>query len=145
MQNYFDREILFTERELTALKTSMQKSAGEIVTTSDSVDLNIPLSLDSMQSQAEGSVAYKITPSSVAMIFPTLNWYYSDITKAHDTPRTTREASCVLGRLSNGTYVANISVIGTQADVDALKGGSSVSVSIKLTVICSDTFTMEAF
>lgn len=144
MDNYFDQEVKMIQKELVRLKTSAQKSAGMVPTVSKSVNLNIPLVLDSLSMICSGTVVYKVNVSEDALIVPTLDWYYGDVMQNDHLPYTTRAANAVFGRYSDGSYVVMVTVRGTMDDSIAISGGSSISVPVVLTVRCSDTFTLEA-
>ena len=141
MQDYFERELLNIKREMTYLKTAMQKSAGIVETTSHSVSLNLPLSLDEYQINASGHARFGVNSSDNILMMTTLNWYYDDITKASDLPRTTRHADVIT--FYDGRPIIRVIVRGTQSDVNTLKNGGSVSIDVILTVRATDEFTLE--
>lgn len=142
MQDYFERELLNIKREITYLKTAMQKSAGIVETTSQSVSLNLPLSLDEYQINATGRARFRVISSDDILMMTTLNWYYEDITKSSDYPRTTRYGDVIT--FYDDTPIIRVIVRGTQSDVNTLKNGGSVSVNVVLTVRATDEFTLEA-
>lgn len=142
MQNYFEREILSIKRELTYLKTAMQKSAGVIETISQTVDLNLSLALDDSGNTAYARASYEVNSINDMLMMITLNWYYEDISKAHDFPYITRHAYFENGY--NPRPIIRVTVRGTQADVNTLKNGGSVRVGVSLTVRATNEFTLEA-
>lgn len=144
MEDYFEHEVKKIERELIRLKTSAKKSAGIVPTIAKTINLNIPLSLDASRTSCSGNITYKISIDSVALIMPTLDWYYGNVIDNDHFPYTTRRASIVSGRLSNGDYIVRVQARGTYQDAIDIAGGASISVQVNLTVRSSDIFTMEA-
>ena len=147
MENYFDSQLLSMKRELLALKQAKQKFAGSIPMVKQSVDVSIPLSLNSSQTSATGEKLFKITTTHDAILVPTLTTYYDDVTKHGQTPNTTRYMLPMLGRLSSNVFLVRIDAFGTQgndSDVTTLINGGSVTLTNKLTVIGTDEFTLEA-
>ena len=139
MQEYFSREIKTLERELTALKTSMLKSAGVIETRVKTTTVNIPLARSG--SIASGRVKIRIIPSGEAMVFVTLDKYYDDISKSTGDYET-RVRSTRLIETNEGLQ-AVISAVGTLDDVITIAGGGTVSVSATVTIQCTCDFEME--
>lgn len=147
MDNYFSEEIKKIKREITALKTAMQKSAGQIEFDVKSVNFSIPLSLNASQTQASGSVSFKIVSDKPVLFFATLDKYYDDITKAGPGPILSRYFTTYQWVDLDG-IVIQITGNGTQgpnSDVTTLINGGSVTLSGKLTVKCTDQFTLRSF
>lgn len=147
MENYFNTEIMQIEKELTRLKTSMSKSAGVIQTITSSVDVEVPLSLNSTLTTATGSVSYRIHPLKDAIIVCTLNWYSEDVTRDYMSPRVVRNIY-LRETVNDGDRIVKINGIGTQfgdySDVQQLIDGQTVSISAKLTIRATCEFTVEA-
>lgn len=145
MNNYFDREIKFIERELTYLKTSAQKSAADIGLYSQSVPVAVPLSLNSSQTNARGYKAFYIVADSDIMVCSTLDWYIDDI---YDYWRPYREGTVRKAFIRSGFYndrqIIVVRVEGGISDIESLKSGTSVTVNLTLTVNGTNTFTLEA-
>ena len=148
MQDYFESEILRTEQELTDLKTSQQKFAGEVPLVIKSINVSIGLSLDSSQTTARGEQKFKITMSKPSMFVPTLAHYYDDVSKSEDSPRTTRYMYFMAGKIGDNQYLVRVIAYGTEwsagSDVETIKGGGSVTLTNTLTVQSTDDFTLEA-
>lgn len=146
MDNYFEREIMTLERELRQLKTAQQKSAGQVPTIFKSISFNVPLSLDSSQTTAHGSAAFRVTTADNCLIIPTLAKYYDNIALAEYIPLKTRYMTIVVGKLAQNTYLIELSARGTEganSDVSTLIGGGSVVLDNTLTVQSTDEFTLE--
>lgn len=139
MQEYFEREILSLERELTNLKTSMMKSAGVIETRLRSVNVSIPLEV--YGSVARGQARVRVTTDGDGMIFPTLEKYYDDIMKSMEQYES-RYRTLQLIESDDQFYII-IRAWGTFDDVIAISGGGSVRVDCALTVQCTCDFEME--
>lgn len=146
MENYFSSEITQIEKELTRLKTSMSKSAGVIQTVTKSVDVEVPLALNTGLTTATGSVSYRIRPEKDAIIVCTLNWYSEDVTKDYMIPRIVRNVY-LRENMDGEDRIVKVNAIGTQFgdnnDVQKLINGQSVSVGVKLTIQATCEFTME--
>lgn len=147
MDNYFSSEITRIEKELTQIKTSMSKSAGVIQTVVQSVDVNVPLSLNTAQTSATGAKSYRIRPEKDAIIVCTLNWYSENVLIDHWIPRPVRKVYIVESE-NNGNRIIKVNAVGTQAgensDVQKLINGQSVSINTKLTIRATCNFTVEA-
>jgi hypothetical protein len=143
MENYFDQELTRLEREITRLKTAKLKSAAVVETIAQTKSLYIPLALGSSGYSASGEKLYKIINDSDELILPTLDWHYGDISQYPQG--STRQAYCQLGRMSNGTILLKVGVRGDNNDVNTLRNGGSVSVSVVLTVRCTGPFSLEDF
>lgn len=147
MENYFSSEIIQIEKELTRLKTSMSKSAGVIQTVTTSVDVDVPLALNSTLTTATGSVSYRVQPVKDAIIVCTLNWYSEDVTKDYMIPRIVRNVY-IKEKAVGDDRIVTVNATGTQFgdnnDVQKLINGQSVSISTKLTIRATCEFTVEA-
>ena len=148
MENYFDSEIKRTEQELTNLKTSVQKFAGEVPLVQKSIDISIPLSIDSsLVPEASGKQVFKLTTPKASIFVPTLEHYYDDATKSEDFPRTTRYMYFIIGRIAENQYLIEVFAYGTQwtedSDAEVIKRGGSVTLTNTLTVKSTDEFTLE--
>lgn len=147
MDNYFSSEITRIEKELTQIKTSMSKSAGVVQTVVQSVDVNVPLSLNTAQTSATGANSYRIRPEKDAIIVCTLNWYSENVLIDHWTPREVRKVY-IEETETGGNRIVKVNAVGTQAggnsDVQKLINGQSVTISAKLTIRATCNFTVEA-
>lgn len=146
MDNYFEREIMTLEREICQLKTAQQKSAGQVPTIFKSISFNVPLSLDSSQTMARGSAAFKVTTTDNCLIIPTLAKYYDNVALAEYIPLKTRYMTITIGKIAQYTYLIELSARGTEganSDVSTLMGGGSVVLDNTLTVQSTDEFTLE--
>lgn len=146
MDNYFEREIMTLEREIRQLKTAQQKSAGQVPTIYKSISFNVPLSLNSSQTIARGSAAFKVTTADNCLIIPTLAKYYDNVALAEYLPLKTRYMVLAIGKLAPNTYLIELSARGTEganSDVSTLIGGGSVVLDNTLTVQSTDEFTLE--
>lgn len=147
MDNYFNSEITRIEKELTQIKTSMSKSASVVQTVVDSIDVNVPLSLNSAQTNATGSKSYRVRPEKDAIIVYTLNWYSENVLTDHLIPRPVRKVYIEDSDV-DGNRIITINAVGTQAgensDVQKLINGQSVSIDTKLTIRATCNFTVEA-
>ena len=72
MNNYFEREILAIERELSWVKTASQRSSGVIDTVSQTISFSIPLGMNTSQTLSQGVVYYEITPQDYSIFDITL-------------------------------------------------------------------------
>ena len=144
MNEYFTNEIKRVSREVINLKTSGQKSAGNVPIVSQSVNVSVPLSLNSARTSCSGVVSYRVSSDKEALIIPTLDWYYGNILENDHFPYTTRHANVVPGVEANGDYLLRVTARGTTEDTQALINGSSVSVSVVLRVQSTDNFNIEA-
>ena len=147
MQDYFEHEFSQMEKELTQLKTSMLRSASEIAFEKKSIQVNIPLSLNSSQTSANGSVVFQVNSNSTLLVFPTLSQYYDDISLAGRIPNETRWLQVNEGMMNDGTELIEVYGNGTQTgtnnDVETLINGGSVTLNATLTVYATDSFTLE--
>lgn len=143
MENYFDSEIKYLEKELIALKTSMQRSAGVVPIVRKTLALSIPLELNSAQTLSNGEVAVKVTTGGdSALIIPTLDKYENNI--YYDPTFAIQDgwANVELGVTPSGGQLVNVFVRGSDSDTQALISGGTVVKSVKLTVQCSEEFEM---
>lgn len=147
MENYLSTEISQTEKELTRLKTTMSKSAGVIQTVAKTVNVSIPLSLNTSQTTATGRVEYQITPEKDAIIIYTLDWYSGDVLIDHRIPRTVRSVY-ISDSEDSGKRILGVHAVGTQFgsgnDVQRLINGESVNVTCVLTIRATCNFSVEA-
>lgn len=146
MDNYFEREIMTLEREIRQLKTAQQKSAGQVPTIFKTISFNVSLSLDSSQTMARGSAAFKVATANNCLIIPTLTKYYDNVALAEYIPLKTRYMTITIGKLAQNTYLIELSARGTEganSDVSTLIGGGSVVLDNTLTVQSTDEFTLE--
>jgi hypothetical protein len=149
MNGYFESEITRLEKELTDLKTSQQKFAGQAPLVTKSANMSIGLSITSdLIPAAIGHKAFKLTFQKPTFFVPTLAHYYDNANLSEDFPRTTRYMYFNLGRLSSNQYIIDVRAYGTQwsegSDAEVIKGGGSVSLNNVLTVQATDDFTLEA-
>lgn len=143
MQEYFERELKMMKKELAALKTSMRKSAGVIVTTAKSISLEVSLELNTAQTLCNGKKVVRIITNGPSLIIPTLEKYQNNI--YYDPSFTTQDgwASVTLAFTPSGYELANVLVRGSDADTQTLINGGTVVKTVELTVRCSDEFSME--
>lgn len=148
MQDYFENEVKRVERELLWLKTSGQKSASAIATTSRTLHLNVNLQYEEISwptGSARASKWFQVVPENDAIIIPTLSWYHGDINQAADIEIMTREIRLDIG-IVNGKYTIGLYFIGTEkgdnSDAARTKRGETVTVSVDLTVVSTSNFTI---
>lgn len=143
MREYFDQEIKMLEKEITALKTSMAKSAGMIVMAEKTVDVTISLTLPSDTAIAPSGVA-QVQAAGVGggFLMATLDKYYDDISLASGDYDTRKR--WIWLSMADGTIVVNIGASGTWEDGQTIRQGGSVSITAKLTVQATEDFTLEA-
>ncbi len=154
MNNYFDQEFSYIERELTRLKTSAQRSASLVETKSHSYTVTLPLELDSSSSpEAAVQTAYLeiITDKPNALIMPTLNQYYTDITTAWEILPTVSARYFEMREvvLPNGNVGLKINAFGTNVgannDAQKLAGGESIRMVCNLVVRATCDFTVRLY
>lgn len=146
MENYFSSEIKTIKRELTRLKTSMNKSAGVVQTVAQSVDMNIPLQLAYSGSSAIGYKYYRIITEKDAIVSINLEWYSENVLIDYEVPSTVRRITVAereQGGIRRITITAHGSEYGTNSDVSRLKRGETVTINNKLTVRATCNFTIE--
>lgn len=145
MDNYFSSEITRIEKELTQLKTSNSKSAGVIQTVAQTIDVEVPLTLNAAQTYASGTRKYRITPEKGAIIVCTLDWYSGNPLVDHQVPRTVRSITFEQYDI-NGDRLVEFLAKGTQYgannDVQRLINGESVSITAKLTIRATCDFVV---
>lgn len=138
MQNYFENEITRMEKEILWLKTSAIKSGSVITSQVKTIDYAIPLELVS-EFNATGSIDYKLILDDEAIFNTTLDKYYDDIVGGYDDGRRRAIGENYLGR---NEYIITVYAWGDQNDRDILRGGGSVTITGKLTITCTDDFTI---
>lgn len=140
MENYFNREITSIEKELTALKTAKAASSVSLELFTKSVDISIPLHLSDYLT-ATGAVAYAVNSDDNIIIWPTLDWYFDDVYDVNriDEYRTLKIKNCY----KDGKSQLLINARGSEDDIDAMTGGSSVTLKARLTVVGTRDFTLE--
>ncbi|MBP5470024.1 MAG: hypothetical protein J6Z11_12360 [Candidatus Riflebacteria bacterium] len=145
MENYFTNELKNLQKELLNLKTSKQKSAGQLTFYETSTPISVPLSLNQTQIFATGKTIYRLTPNTDLLFFITLDWYYTDISKANLVPRQTRTLA-VRKWIENNYIMISIMGYGTQgqnSDVETLKNGGSVVLTATMNIRATDLFNLE--
>lgn len=152
MDNYFNRELNYLKKELTALKTAGQKSASSAKLVKQTVSISTNLvweDLSDPYGSARSWVIYEITPNSDSIIVATLNWYYDDINSSYLTTQSTREIQLKQVILPNGKPGVQLYFIGTEngpnSDAARAKNGETITVSVNLTVTCTDNFTLRRY
>ena len=148
MNDYFEKEIIQLERELTNLKTAGQKSSALVKTMSKSLDITVQLEYQDISwptGSARAQAAYEIITDSDALIIPTLSWYDEDI---HEPSMlTTREITMTRGMSANGNYTVHLYFIGSEqgenSDAARTKRGEIVTVSVTLSVVSTQEFTIR--
>ena len=149
MEQYFEREFLAIERELSMLKTAAQQSSGVVETTTKTTSLTISLSIDSSGLTCSGYARYRVKPDKDAIIIATLDWYHQNVADEWKPFRTSRSISLNKFALPNGYIGIEITVAGTNSstdqsdDLSKLEKGQSVNVSATMTIKCTDEFTLE--
>lgn len=147
MQDYFENEIKRTEQELVDLKTAQQKFAGVVPILSKSINVSIPLKLNSSKTAATGTQLYRITTAQDSILVATLAKYYDNVYVEMQVPQATRQMTARLGKISNNVYILDVGAFGTagaNSDVTTLINGGSVTLTNTLTVQSTNDFTLEA-
>lgn len=140
MQNYFDNEIAWLEKEVRWLKTSAVKSGTTITSAVKSVNYSISLTLSS-PTNANGQQTFLVETSDSALFNASLDIYFDDVAKAKgDTRRRVIEQYY----LSDNKYIVNVLAWGDSSDRSTLSGGGAVTIAGRLTVTCTSDFTLEA-
>lgn len=142
MENYFSNEINHVKKELTRLKTTAQKSAGNIKTASQSIQVNMSLSLREPFG-AMGEAHYKIITESNALASFTLDKYYDDIHYDLLPIIHPRERHILPLQIDANTIYLVIQAQGDGNDIQTLTDGGSVTITSTLTVRCTAPFTIE--
>ena len=148
MNEYFEREILHLERELTNLKTAAQKSSAIMKTTSQTVTVTVQLQYEDISyptGSARAQAAYEIDTDKPAIVMPTLSWYDEDV---HEPIfGTKREIRMTTGILNNGNYGVFLYFIGSEAgdnsDAARTKRGEVVMVSVDMKISANQEFTIR--
>lgn len=151
MDNYFDSEFNNLEKELLRLKTSGQKSASSIKTISKTIHISVNLQYEDISwptGSARATKHYRIITNNDAIIIPTLSWYYGDVTEGANVYFTTRKIRVDMGLLQN-YYAVRLYFIGTEqgdnSDAARTKRGETVTVSVDMTVLSTQDFTIEEY
>lgn len=152
MENYFNHELNYLKKELTRLKTATQKSASSAKLVKQTVNVSTNLVWEDISypyGSARSDVLYEIVPNTDSIIICTLDWYYGDITKSYDIYQTTREIRVKQLVLPNGKPGIELYFIGTEdgpnSDAARAKNGETITVSVNLTVTCTDNFTLRRY
>lgn len=150
MNNYFDEELKYLEKELTYLKTAGMKSSTQLSIITQSINVSVNLQYEPISyptGSARASALFEVETTHDSIIMPTLDWYYGDIKEAANVYFTTREIRLSQGILTNGNYGIYLYFIGTEqganSDAARTKNGETVTVSVNLTVSSIGKFTMR--
>lgn len=150
MDNYFDREIKSMEREITDLKTASQKSAATAPMVTKTVNVSTNLEYEDISypwGSARSTVRYEVQTDYDEIIVPTLDWYFGDITQSGQTDQPTREIQLNTRIATNGKIIVELYFIGTEnganSDAQRVKNGETVTVSVNLTVRCTNDFNLR--
>lgn len=151
MDDYFNREFTFLEKELVRLKTSAQKSAGSVKMLSKTVTVSVDLVFEDtgVLPRTRASAYYEVITDNDAIIIPTLDWYNGDITKAAAVGFTTRKITMATGILRSGNFGIKLYFTGSEGDANSdgerAKRGETITISVNLTVSASQDFTIRRF
>lgn len=152
MENYFNHELDYLKKELTRLKTAAQKSSRSATLVKQTVNISTNLVWEDISDpygSARSDVLYEIIPNSDAIITYTLDWYFGDINGSYTTSQTTREIQLHQIVLPNGKPGVELYFIGTEdgpnSDAARAKNGETITVSVNLTVTCTDNFTLRRY
>ena len=152
MDNYFNRELNYLKKELTRLKTAGQKSASSAKLVKQTVNVSTNLVWEDISypyGSARATAVYEVIPNSDSIIVPTLDWYFGDINQSYDVYQTTREIQMSTFVLPTGNYGVYLYFIGTEngpdSDAARAKNGETITVSVNLTVTCTDNFTLRRY
>lgn len=152
MENYFNHELDYLKKELTRLKTAAQKSSGSATLVKQTVNISTNLVWEDISDpygSARSDVLYEIIPNSDAIIVCTLDWYFGDINGSYTTNQTTREIQVKQLVLPNGKPGIELYFIGTEdgpnSDAARAKNGETITVSVNLTVTCTDNFSIRRY
>lgn len=150
MDNYFDQEIKSMEREITDLKTASQKSAATAPMVTKTVNVSTNLEYEDISypwGSARSTVRYEVQTDYDEIIVPTLDWYFGDITQSGQTDQPTREIQLNTRIATNGKIIVELYFIGTEnganSDAQRVKNGETVTVSVNLTVRCTNDFNLR--
>lgn len=141
MENYFSNEIKNIKSELTNLKTASQKSATTMQTVSQSVQVNIPLSLHDTYF-ADGEVTYKISADTEALFSFTLDKYYDDIYYDLLAVMHPRIRGILPIKNEDNSLFLLVQAVGDENDVQTLTNGGSVTITNTLTIRATAPFTI---
>lgn len=152
MDNYFNHELNYLKKELTRLKTAAQKSASSAKLVKQTVNVSTNLVWEDISypyGSARSDVIYEIIPNSDSLVICTLDWYFGDITKSYDIYQTTREIRLSQFVLPNGNPGVELYFMGTEngpnSDAARAKNGETITVSVNLTVTCTDNFSIRRY
>lgn len=149
MNDYFEREILAVERELTRLKTAAQRSSGTVVTTKASKEINIEL--HNTSAGCRGEADYVITMSKDCLVNITLDWYFEDVTKEWQPFRTSRSMSYHKSILPDGKIGVHIIARGTDYSTDGsddesrVARGETIVLTTTMTVLATNNISIEEY
>jgi len=141
MQDYFDNEIKYLDKELTRLKTSMTKSSGSIMTISKSINFSIPLESSGFL-RPSGTTRFILNTDANALFHVTLDSYYDDVMKELDGRYLTRQKYPIIANRF-GNIRIDVRGLGTIDDEATIRGGGSVTLTGTMTVQCTNEFTLE--
>lgn len=141
MQDYFDNEIKYLDKELTRLKTSMTKSSGSILTVVKSVNFSIQLESTGFL-RPSGTTKFILHTDENALFHVTLDSYYDDVMKELDGIYSTRQKYVLIANRF-GNIIIDIRGLGTRDDETTIQGGGSVTLTGTMTVQCTNEFTLE--
>lgn len=152
MENYFDHELNYLKKELTRLKTANQKSASSAKLVKQTVNVSTNLVWEDISDpygSARSDVVYEIIPNSDSIVICTLDWYFGDINQSYNVYYTTRQIKAKQLVLPNGNQGIELYFIGTEngpnSDAARAKNGETITVSVNLTVTCTDNFTLRRY
>lgn len=152
MDNYFNHELNYLKKELTRLKTAAQKSASSAKLVKQTVNVSTNLVWEDISypyGSARATAVYEVIPNSDSIIVPTLDWYFGDITKSYEITQSTREIQMSTFILPTGNFGVYLYFIGTEdgpnSDAARAKNGETITVSVNLTVTCTDNFTLRRY
>lgn len=141
MQDYFDNEIKYLDKELTRLKTSMTKSSGSILTIVKSINFSIPLQSTGFL-RPSGTTKFILHTDENALFHVTLDSYYDDVMKELDGRYLTRQKYPIIANRF-GDIRIDVRGLGTIDDEATIQGGGSVTLTGTMTVQCTNEFTLE--
>lgn len=152
MDSYFNHELNYLKKELTRLKTAAQKSASSAKLVKQTVNVSTNLVWENISypyGSARSDVIYEIIPNSGSIVVCTLDWYFGDINGSYTTKQTTREIQVHQFALSNGNPAIELYFIGTEdgpnSDAARARNGETITVSVNLTVTCTDNFSIRRY
>lgn len=152
MENYFDHELNYLKKELTRLKTANQKSASSAKLVRQTVNISVNLAWEDISypyGSARATAVYEVIPNSDSIIVPTLDWYFGDVNSSYITNQATREIQMGTFILPTGNYGVYLYFVGTEngpnSDAARAKNGETITVSVNLTVTCTDNFTLRRY